>query len=179
MAASNFPRKLTAGLTFTHLVELGRYPAPEWSLTLSMRGPNSINLQATAAGKHHEIRASAQETAQWAAGMYWFSARVSNQSGDVHEVASGKVEVLPDLSAQDEGYDGRSHARRMLDAIEAVLEKRATIDQERYRIGNRELYRTPLPELKRARKEYLEEVAREEAAARGGTMWGRKVAVRL
>jgi hypothetical protein len=62
----------------------------------------------------------------------------------------------------------RDRSRPALDAIEARLENRATIDQERYRINNRELYRMPIAELLKFRDQYRAEVQREEIAARGG-----------
>jgi hypothetical protein len=49
------------------------------------------------------------------------------------------------LAAQVDGYDGRDHVRRVLDAIEAVIENRATIDQQHYQINNRSLTRILVP----------------------------------
>ena len=66
------------------------------------------------------------------------------------------------------GHDARSHVQRVLDAIEAVLEKRATLDQEQYRINNRELRRTPIADLLKLRDRYRGELARMKAASKGG-----------
>ena len=54
--------------------------------------------------------------------------------------------------------------QRTLEAIEAVIEKRASIDQERYKINNRELWRTPIPELLVMRDRYRSELRRLKAA---------------
>lgn len=63
-------------------------------------------------------------------------------------------------------FAGDSHAQTVLAAIEAVIERRATVDQESYSIDGRSLSRTPLAELYKFRARYMDEVAREAAAAR-------------
>jgi hypothetical protein len=61
----------------------------------------------------------------------------------------------------------------------AVIEGRATRDQERYRINNRELQRTPISDLIRLRDRYREEARRERAAAKGQSLLGRRVLTRF
>ncbi|MEG2431803.1 MAG: hypothetical protein RSB25_09135, partial [Acinetobacter sp.] len=60
-----------------------------------------------------------------------------------------------------------------------VIEGRASLDQERYRINNRELYRTPMETLIRLRNQYRAEVGREQAKASGKSLFGRVVRVKL
>lgn len=172
------PDKIGAGLTLNSLVTLTAYPAPDWALTVALRGPASINLSATAEGSQHRIAASAGVTATWAPGAYWYTVRATN-GDDVVEVEQGQLTITPDLANAPGGFDGRSHAQKCLAAIEAVLEKRATLDQERYRINNRELHRTPVAELMKLRDLYRAEVRRELAAARGKSLFGAVVRVRL
>ena len=78
-------------------------------------------------------------------------------------------------------FDDRTHARTVLDAIEAVIESRATKDQERYSIAGRELWRTPIPTLLKLRQHYKAEVAAQEAAEaiRNGLQTGRKIQFRI
>ena len=142
----NIPDKIGAGLTFDRLLTLTAYPAPDWSVVVLLRGKSAIDLQATADGSQHRLHASAATTATWAPGDYWFSVRAT-RGDEVVEVEQGQLVIMPDMAAAGAGFDGRSHAQKCLEAIEAVLEKRATLDQERYRINNRELYRTPVAEL--------------------------------
>lgn len=59
-----------------------------------------------------------------------------------------------------------SHAKTMLDAIEAVLEGRITSDVEQYSIGGRQITKIPISELSVLRSKYKAEVAREEEADR-------------
>lgn len=74
-----------------------------------------------------------------------------------------------------------SHARTVLAAIEAVIERRATLDQQRYTIDGRSLDRTPLPDLMEMRRRYKAEVANQEREIniRHGKSTGRAVKVRF
>ena len=76
---------------------------------------------------------------------------------------------MSDLASPDE-----------LDAIEAVIENRATLDQERYRINDRELWRTPVTELIKLRQRYRAEVQAEKNAERirNGTGIGGRIQFR-
>ncbi len=60
-----------------------------------------------------------------------------------------------------------------------MIEKRASRDQERYTINNRELWRTPMRDLLLLRDTYRVEVRKEELKARGQTPWGPAVRVRI
>lgn len=61
-------------------------------------------------------------------------------------------------------YAGASHAETVLAAIEAVIERRATVDQQSYSIEGRSLARMPIDDLLRFRSQYRAEVANEQAA---------------
>ena len=174
----SIPNTITAGTTLEIPVTLTAYPAPAWSLTLVMRGPGKIDLQAAARNNQHVVSAPADTTSEWAPGRYWYSLRVTD--GDrVEEVDAGEMVIAPDLMQADASFDGRDHLRRVLDAIEAVIEGRASKDQERYRIKDRELYRTPVGDLLKLRNTYRNELARKNAAKRGSDLLGRQVRVRF
>jgi hypothetical protein len=172
------PTTVKAGLTFTVTADLAEYPAPVWSLVLLLRGPSSITIDSTADGAAHRLAATAAATAAWAGGEYAFSLRATN-GADVVEIEAGTVAIVADLAGIVAGTDTRTHVRRTLEAIEAVIERRATLDQERYRIGDRELYRTPIADLLKLRSVYREELRRMNAAAAGqSSLLGRTVLVR-
>lgn len=157
---------------------LTAYPAPDWSLSVILRGAGSIDIAATTDDNIHVIEQDGTTTGTWAPGSYWYSVRVTD-GVDTFEIESGNIEILPDLESAGADYDGRSHNKRTLDAIEAVIEKRATLDQERYRINNRELYRTPIGELIKLRTQYLAWYRRELAAKSGRGSLGRTHLVRF
>lgn len=142
-----------------------------------LRGPGSIDIDATADGSSFRLNVAASVTAAWAPGRYWYVLRVS-KDGTVIDVEDGELLVTPDFAAGGVGYNGNDHVRRVLDAIEAVLEKRATLDQQRYTINNRELWRTPIPELLVLRDRYRAELSRNRAA-KAGNLFGRAVRVRF
>ena len=175
---SQLPQKITAGLTFDVRLRAPGYPAALWAAELLLRGPQSITLPASFDGDNVVIRANAGVTATWPAGDYWYSLRATS-GDDVREIGTGQITILPDLAAVTDPYDGKTHAQRTLEAIEAVIEKRASMDQERYRINNRELYRTPITDLLKLRDLYRMEVAREQQQERGQNPFGRKVRVSL
>lgn len=174
----NFPTKITSGLTFETTVNGKKYPATLWTAQLLLRGPSVIDVTATADGNNYLFHADATQTASWTTGDYWYSIRVTSGSA-VHEIESGQLSILPDMANVAAGYDGRSPNEIALAAIDAVLAKRATLDQERYRINNRELYRTPIADLIKLRDYYRNLVNRERGANCGKNPFGRKVRVVL
>lgn len=167
--ADLFPRSLTAGLTFEQTVSVDTHRPPEWRLEAILRGPDAINLQADQEGGKHVFRVPAGRTREWLAGRYQYSLRATRTDGMVVELSGGGIQIKPDLSQLGSGHDARSHVERVLEAIKAVIEKRATLDQERYEINNRMLQRTPLADLLKLRSQYEAELKRLKAAERGST----------
>lgn len=147
-------------------------------MSLHLRGQAAINLTAAPAGTAHQFSAPAADTAGWAAAEYWYTLRATNGT-DTIELETGTLRVLPDLVSAVAGYDGRSQAQIALEAIDAVLGKRASLDQERYRINNRELYRTPISDLLKLRAFYVAQVKRENGCKSGRSTFGRQIAVRF
>lgn len=172
------PCTIQAGVTFESSAPLKDYPAPTWMLSAHLRGPQAINLESLPAGAAHAFAELASVTAEWPAGIYAYTVRATNGT-DVRQVEVGTLEVLADVVAITGVHDPRTHAAKTLEAIQAVIQKRASHDQERYVINNRELWRTPLGDLLKLRDTYRAEVRREKAAARGRSLWGPAVRVRL
>jgi len=162
--AINFPSEITAGLTLSVPLELPDYPAASWTVTAHLRGPAVIDLTAAVVDGVLGLRAAPAVTGAWTPGSYWIALRATD-GVDVVELGSGQVRIRPDLVSAGAEYDGRTHAKKVLASIEAVIEGRATIDQESYRINNRELRRTPLADLRRMRLQYIGDVKREREAA--------------
>ncbi|MDJ0685391.1 MAG: hypothetical protein QNJ84_11870 [Alphaproteobacteria bacterium] len=157
------------------------YPATDgWALTyILLNETGKITFTASADGDGFLVDEAAADTVERLAGTYRWEAAVS-RDGDRFRVGTGTIEVQPNFSAA-ETLDTRSHARKVLAAIEAVIERRATKDQEEYTIEGRSLKRTPIAELIALRDRYRREVISEkqnERTARGlGS--GRLVKVRF
>ncbi|WP_198556044.1 hypothetical protein [Halomonas sp. MES3-P3E] len=174
---AGIPKSTTAGTTLALSLALTAYPAPDWSATLILRGAQSIDLASQPDGKLHTFTTAADVTASWKPGDYWYSLRVTDGT-EVYEVETGTLTVDPDLAAVSE-FDGRTHAERTLQAIEAVIEGRASKDQDSYRINNRELRRTSISQLLKLRDVYRQEVRRLRASRRGKDTLGRQVLARF
>lgn len=143
-----------------------------------LRGPSTINLTGTADGDSHILAADAATTAAWTPGVYAYTIRATLDDA-VYAVESGNITIDQNLSTLADGTETRSPARITLDNIDAVLQKRASQDQQRYTINNRELWRTPIADLLKLRAQYLAIVTQENSAARGRSIYGRSVGVRF
>ena len=169
--ATKEPIELRAGLTWEwERQDLSDYPAPTWVVTYWFKrqgGTDKFSIVAAANGAYHRVSVPAATTEVYVADDYtWVAVAVSGT--DARQVGSGQLKLLPKYNA-DEALDDRSHAKRVLEAIEAVIEGRATKDQEEYTIatanGSRSLKRTPLAELIILRARYKSEVLAERIAA--------------
>lgn len=174
----HFPTSITAGLSLNCEVFSDQFPAPEWVLKAILRGPSQIDLVADAAGTSHVFAETATATGGWAAGLYAVSIRAVS-GDDVHELEAGQVSIAADLVAVSETHDARGHAERTLEAIEAVIEGRASKDQQSYTINGRTLVRTAIADLLALRKTYKAEVAQLKSNGRHKKLMGRKVNVRF
>jgi len=165
--ATREPLAVTAGDSVAWERALSDYPASAgWVVTYALRGPGTpINLTATAAGDVHVIDLAASATASWVAGRY-LVAGFATKTTERATFYEGALDVAPNPATLAAGYDARSHARRALEAIEAVLERRAAADQLAYTINGRSLQRTPFAELIVIRDRYRRDVASEDAAQR-------------
>ena len=170
------PTEAVAGDTWEWKKSYSDYPAPTWTLTYYGRSrEHDFSFTAAADGTDHLVTVAKTATAAYKAGLYQLTAFVSAGS-ERFMVERRLLDVKPDPASTGAGFDPRSHARRVLDAIEAVLENRATKDQQEYTIGNRSLKRIPIADLLQFRAQYRAEVNKELAEASGV---GGKVVVRL
>lgn len=157
------PPRIVAGDTAKWLKQLPDYPASAgWVLSYRLINAASvIGVSSTASGADHLVNVPAATTAAWAAGSYDWRAQAS-LAGEVYTVGAGRVVVEPAFGASP--LDARSQARRMLDAIEATLEGRASSSTAEYEIAGRRLKHIPIPELLVLRDRLRADVAREDAA---------------
>lgn len=148
------------------------------SVTLMLRGPGVIDVPGALTGNDWVFTAAPAVTTGWAVGNYWYSVRAVSPT-ETLEICAGQIEVLKDFASLAAGYDGRTPNEIALAAIVAVLANRATQDQQRYTIGDRELWRTPISDLLKLKASYTTAVRRERKRAAGSTSFGRKIPVRF
>jgi hypothetical protein len=166
-----FPAVWNAGDTIKWTVSIPDYPADEgWTLTYEVKSRNGHidTITASASGADYEVTVAAATSAAYEVGDHHYRAYVT-KAGERFTVDSGTVKVIKDF--EDAGlFDGRGHAEKVLEAIETVIEGRATKDQESYTIAGRSLARTPIQDLLVLRDRYRAEVRRlenEDRVARG------------
>lgn len=161
-AISVIPRRISAGDTLTFRRNYPDYPAGTWALSLELvnaSGKITIDgASVTADGDEFVVLVAASTTASYTAGDYHFRAYVTSGSTR-YTVERGTLTIDPDFSGA--AADRRSHAEKTLAAIEAVIEGRASKDQESYQIAGRSLTRTPLEALLKLKGHYEAKVAKE------------------
>lgn len=169
------PMELRAGLTWAWRREgLTDYPASAWTLKYWFKRmglpPANFSIVCTADGDTHVAGVTATISAAYGAGNYTWVA-LATQGSNAYEIGRGLTKLLPRYD-QVGNLDDRTHARRVLEAIEAVIEGRATLDQQEYTIGNRNLKRMPIADLLVLRDRYRTEVANQDAAERAAAGLG-------
>lgn len=164
------PSRLVAGDLWAWRVDgmTAAYPSDAFTLSYSL-APKAGGTPTTAAAQADAdgwaVTVAPATTAALAAGSYgWtlFAMRISD--GARQTVCAGVLEVAPDPA---QGGDTRTQARKLLDAINAVLEGRITKDVESYSIEGRSLTRVPLEVLRTTRARLMREVQAEERLAAG------------
>jgi hypothetical protein len=178
-------QELIAGDSLVFTTSVPDYP-PTAGYTLTYRlmrrdaAGTAITFSATASGDLYAVNVAPGTTATWTAGTYTWAAYAS-KVGERYTVAQGELVIKADPATIGAPYDNRSHARKVLDAIQAVLENRASTDQQQVSIAGRTLTRMPVTELLRLRSIYAAEVAAEAAATRAaaGLGAGGRVLVRF
>jgi hypothetical protein len=164
------PESLTAGDTLTFKVSEADYPASDgWTLEYVLQNGTAIqSFSSTASGDDHLVTVAATATAGWAPGDYTWTARAT-KAAEKYSIRRGRITVTADLTS---AADQRSHAEKVLDALEAMLEGKATKDQQGYSIAGRSISRMTPTEIREWRDDYSKKVAaqrRKEARERGET----------
>ena len=157
------------------------YPSSEYSL--HYRGRKAGDATASfnvSANSSYQVTVAAAATSGWTPGVYHWQAYITRTSDSARvTVGEGTFEVVPNRALST--TDPRSHAKRMLDAIEALLEGKATDDVDEYSINGRSLKKIPVAELIKWRDLYRSEYKSEQTAEniRRGLASPRKVMVRF
>ena len=122
------PARVRAGDTVTWRKSLPDYPATSgWTLYYrAINATAKIDITAAADGADHLVSEIPTTTDGWTAGDYTLLAWVSDGTDRV-TLPSARITIDPDLAAvAAAGYDARSAAKKMLDAIDAALTSLST-----------------------------------------------------
>lgn len=183
--------RIIAGTTVKWKILLSDYPPTDgdttWTMTYAFQNkdidaPLTVDSTDNEDG-YHLITLAATTTADWTAGDYDWQATVSDGTS-VYLVAQGRVPVVLLYSGESAGADHRSHPKKMLDAIRAVLEAKATgadtKDLLSFSDERQSLQRYSYEELRELESKYEKAVLMDEMKERAsrGQKTGRMVSVR-
>lgn len=165
------PCELTAGDSVSWSPDLPDTPPPDWAVSYTLIGAQAVHsVSAVADGARHVVALSSDDTAAWAPGRYTVVGHAS-RGDDRVTFHRSELLVLQDPATATPA-DTRSHARRVLEAIETFLE---TGDQVagQVQIADRRIAMIPIPDLLAMRDRYRAEVARESGQGVGGRVYTR------
>ena len=145
------------------------YVPASYSLSYSARLENNadseIVITASEVGSDYVVEVAASVSKNYRSGTYHWQAYITRTADNERvTVDSGTFKVLNDRA--NSNADPRNHIKIVLDNIEAVIQNRASKDQENYSIQGRSLSRTPIADLIMLRDRYKAELVREERAER-------------
>jgi len=177
------PSTFRAGTTVEWPKSLSLFPASDgWTLSYRLINISNAYAAITAAADGDDFIATlpAATTANYVAGNYTLFGYATKGS-ETFEIYNGSVEVQPNLAALTAGYDGRSHAKKVLDAIEALIEGNATQIQRSMSVGSKSLENHSKAELReewlKYKKYYADELAQQKI--NNGQPSGRKILIRM
>jgi hypothetical protein len=126
------PDKFSAGDSISWTKANSDCPADEgWEVTYYFRGPQQFSVVGSAyQTSDYLFELEGADTASKTAGVYWYDAYADDGTDRV-KIDEGEVELLVNLETYSDvtEYDGRSTVKKILDAIRATLEDKATADQ--------------------------------------------------
>jgi hypothetical protein len=165
--ADNAPKEVPRAIVIGDLVQFKLtqfstdYPNTSHSMTFMARSGTGANVEfsiaATNSGDDYLFSASSNATAAFTAGLYHYQIEVLETSSNNRLILDqGELDVTVDLDVN--AVDPRTHAEKMLQKIEAVLENRADADVSSYSIAGRSLTKMSPEELLTWRDNYRREV---------------------
>jgi hypothetical protein len=128
-------------------------------------GSHKFTITATEAEDTYFIEVASSTTASYTDGDFIWNAFITRSSDSQRiRVDTGRTTVVKNLA--NTNADLRSHAKKVLDAVQAVLENRASVDQASFSIAGRSLSRMSIDELLSFRDKYKAEYLQEIKKAR-------------
>lgn len=165
--ADNAPKEVPRSIVIGDLVQFKLtqfstdYPNTSHSMTFMARSGEGANVEfsiaASNSGDDYLFSASSAATSAFVAGLYHYQIEVLETSSNNRLILDqGELDVTVDLDVN--AVDPRTHAEKMLQKIEAVLENRADADVSSYSIAGRSLTKMTPEELLTWRDNYRREV---------------------
>lgn len=161
---STEPSSFRAGDLLAWTKSLSDFPANQgWALSYTfINATAKLTINATASGVDFAISVPAATTAAYTAGDYAWMARATKGT-EISPAGQGTLTILPNLATATT-FDFRSHAKTMLEAIEAAFEGKASSTQLELEINGRRIRNFSPADMIQWRNFYKMEVAKEAQA---------------
>ena len=154
------------------------FPAGTWTLTYTLVSPKGrIQITASADGSDHLVEVTTAISAAYLPGEYKWQAHVSDGASERYKVGEGFLSVVADFATKT-SFDARSHVKRVLDALNAVIERRASKTQMSQAVDGIQISHMSLADQIQHRDRYAMKYQKERAA-KAGTSPRRTVAARF
>jgi len=144
------------------------YPIADYSLSYEFNiidGAAAVNFTLSASESNNEYIIETTDTSSYTKGEYNWVSYITRTSDSARiKISEGFTEIQDNYATTTASV--RSHAKKVLDAIEAVIENRATMDQSSMSIAGRSLSRLTIDELLTFRNRYKAEYLKEIKKAR-------------
>ena len=150
---------------------VGSYPTSLYSLTYEFQddagggSANAFTITAVETTDAYIVEVASATTAAYSPSTYRWAAFITKTS-DSQRVTVDTGFLTVEANYANTTADQRSHAKKVLDSIQAVMENRATIDQSSFSIAGRSLSRMSVDELFAYRDRYQTEYNAEIKRAR-------------
>ena len=155
----NAPKEIIAGFTYEWQETFSQYPASTYGLTatfiLNTFGTTRYTVTATANGDAFTLTIPATTSADFTAGNYKLYLFVTLGAA---KYLVGNQDVVIKANPLTATGDTRSHIQKVLDAIEAVLENRATQEYQSMNINGYSITQMSPQELLKLRSYYKNEL---------------------
>ena len=162
------PDKIDAGDSVNFTLTLSDYPASSsWEVTLVLINSDSKKEFTSAAdGDAHKFELTPSDTQDIKPGEYYWKTYVADGT-DRFKVGEGRLEIIADITNADiKSLDLRSHVKKVLDAINAKLEGKASEDELSLSIDGQSLSRFSHSQLLEFKSDYEEMYSAELSAER-------------
>ena len=144
------------------------YPTADYSLSYEFNlidGATASNFTLTATESNDEYIISTSDTGSYTKGEYNWVSYITRTSDSARvKIAEGYIEIQDNYATTSASV--RSHAKIVLDAVKAVIENRATMDQSSMSIAGRSLSRMSIDELFQLKDRYQAEFDKEVKKAK-------------
>lgn len=123
------PNFIFAGDTVVFKISGEDYSAALYTYNLILLNTsNQVIITGTNDSGDHLVNIPSTTTANYVPGKYNWTSYFTDGT-DRYRGQSGTLEIRPDYSVQTTGYDARSFAQKIVDALEAAITNRATNEQ--------------------------------------------------